>query len=571
MKKIALVSLLIAGLFSSSISANAATEDEQWPFPNTYQAGHHSVLLVDSADWITDFSYLQIENDKGRFLCTSLNDPKCATGDWTKYQALLPKCTASSDTDCIEGISAILPDGKVIDGSFNKYIYGGNHPNKYTGDGIQIPANPSEPSLWNLVGAEHAFGSEYAIAVGLAGGAKLGGTTRNISDFYIRLSPVSELPTSNGVKDVNGYANYPFCQEINQPGSKPTTGCGSGAQEYGQYRCAFKMVENATCLLQHAFPEGVRFKVAIRMKTEPNGMFHGRLSNPAITVDTTSTGTRITVEAGSVKVPSLYYGDYWNNLSQELKDYWTNCLAQGTCRWGTRNPQNPVAVPEQRNLYEIPDAYGDHAMSLIGTYSKYVDDTSVAAPSLWSMRLLSADQMGSANQCFRTKQGFLGVVNTNSTTYSAGPPTFDDGFLNYKVASLHYLPNKEVFKGSYSLILRSDVARCIYGFSSAPVSASVQVLSADGSNQVATTVVDEKENYLYLRAEGFTFSAPTIKVKLSQAAALTPTATPTVTASPNASTAPSATKVSINCVKGKVKKTVKGFNPKCPAGYKKAA
>ena len=124
--------------------------------------------------------------------------------------------------------------------------------------------------------------------------------------------------------------------------------------------------------------------------------------------------------------------------------------------------------------------------------------------------------MGSANQCFKSRQGFLGVVSTNSTTYSAGPPTYSDGFLNYKVASLHYLPNKDVFKGTYSLILRSDVARCIYGFSSAPISATVQVLSADGSNQVAATTVSEKNNYLNLTAAGFTFSSPQVRVKLSQ-------------------------------------------------------
>jgi hypothetical protein len=570
MKKSILIFVLLSALVSSSIPAHATFEDEQWPFPNTYQAGHHSVMLVESADWIQDFSYLQIENDRGRFLCTSMSDPKCATGEMARFQALLPQCATPSDTDCIEGISANLPDGKIVNATFSKYIYGGSHPNKYAGDGIQIPANPSEPSLWNIPGAEHAFGAEYVIAVGLAGGAKAGGTTRNISDFYIRLSPVSELPTANSVKDVNGYSNYPYCQEITRAGAKPTTGCGSGAQEYGQYRCAFKMIESATCLLQHAFPVGVRFKVAIRMKSEPNGMFHGRLDNPAITVDTTQSGTRITVEAGSVKVPSLYYGDYWNNLSQELKDYWTNCLALGTCRWGSRNAQNPIDSPEQRNLYEIPDSFGDHAMSLIGTYAKYVKDTSIAAPSLWSMKLLSADQMGNANQCFKTKQGFLGVVNTNSTTYSAGPPTFQDGFLNYKVASLHYLPNSDVFKGTYSLILRSDVARCIYGFSSAPVSASVQVLSADGSNQVATTVVDEKKNYLYLMAEGFTFSSPTIKVKLSQKEA-TPVPTPTASPSPMHSSASSMPKSSLTCAKGKVKKKISGVSPKCPTGYKKVA
>lgn len=569
MKNRKLQVLLTALITLSSIfSAQASNEDEQWPLPNTYQPGHHSVLLVEAADWINDFSYLEVDKSEGRFLCTSMNDSKCGSGDWAHYQAILPRCESQAETDCLEGITAILADGTSVNGTFNKYIYGGNHPNKYVGDGVQIPLNPSEPSIWNLPGAAHNFGNEYAIAVELAGGAKAGGTTRNISDFSIRLSPVSEMLTSNSSKDVNGYANYPYCQQLDINGSHPFVGCGSGAQEFGQYRCAFKMIENATCLLQHAFPENVRFKVSIRLKYEPNGMFHGRLNSPDINVTTTDAGSTISVEAGSVRVPALYYGDLWSNLSQELKDYWTNCLSNGSCRSGSRNPRNPIDSPTERNLYELPASYGDHSMSLINLYSKYVQDTSVSAPSLWSMHLLSANEMGSANQCFSSKNGFLGVVSTNSTTYSAGPPTFSDDFLNYKVASLHYLPNKSVFQGTYSLILRSDVARCIYGFSSAPVSATVQVISADGANQVATTVVNEKNNFLNLSADGFTFSSPTIQIKLSQPQ---PVVLPEPEMTTQASPQLPAKKVTITCAKGKISKKITASKPICPKGYKKAA
>jgi len=88
----------------------------------------------------------------------------------------------------------------------------------------------------------------------------------------------------------------------------------------------------------------------------------------------------------------------------------------------------------------------------------------------------------------------------------------------------------------------------LYGFSNAPISASISVVSADGSNDVATTAVGEKNGWLSLSAANFEFSSPTISVKLSQAATK---------------------KTTIVCVKGKLSKSVSGINPACPSGYKK--
>jgi hypothetical protein len=103
--------------------------------------------------------------------------------------------------------------------------------------------------------------------------------------------------------------------------------------------------------------------------------------------------------------------------------------------------------------------------------------------------------------------------------YIDGPPTYDaaKGSLDYKVASTHYeADGKTEFKGTYQLLMSSAVARCIYKFTSAPVSASVSVTSEDGQPNVATTVVREKDNWLTLGAYNFTFSAPTVSVKLTQ-------------------------------------------------------
>jgi hypothetical protein len=150
--------------------------------------------------------------------------------------------------------------------------------------------------------------------------------------------------------------------------------------------------------------------------------------------------------------------------------------------------------------------------------------------------------------------------------YIGAPPTFNkaEGTLDYKVTSPHFLPDGTEFKGMYNLIIKSDVARCIYGFTSAPVSATISIVSADGTSQVATTLFGERNGWMYLKANNFTFSAPTLKVKLTQEAAA-PTPSPSASAAPIAMTK----KTTITCVKGNTSKKVTAVNPKCPTGYKK--
>jgi hypothetical protein len=92
------------------------------------------------------------------------------------------------------------------------------------------------------------------------------------------------------------------------------------------------------------------------------------------------------------------------------------------------------------------------------------------------------------------------------------------------------------------------------------VKATISIVGA-GDSPIATVVTGEKNGWLSLSANGFTFSEKTLQVKLSQDA---PAATPTPIAAPAA-----AKKTSITCVKGKTSKKVTAVKPKCPAGYKK--
>ena len=165
-----------------------------------------------------------------------------------------------------------------------------------------------------------------------------------------------------------------------------------------------------------------------------------------------------------------------------------------------------------------------------------------------------------SNKCSADKTKLHGLVVTNASIFENGPPEFKDGSLNYRVAGVHNNLDGSEFKGRYTYIVRSDTARCYYGFSNAPIEARVEVLSSNNTTQVASVLVSEKDGFIKLQADNFTFSTPTIKVKFSQDSAQ-PTASPAKAASKKSST--------ITCMKGKTSKKITGVNPKCPAGYKK--
>lgn len=568
MKKFALGLIALVLVASGFTSASGATEDEQWPIPNEYGQSHHSVLIEDSSGRYDFFSLLRMRSGNDEFLCSSFDASPCDKAQYGIYNAILPPCNGKIVTDCIISLEAISPTGEVFKAEFKEFIYGGKHPNLFRGDGISTPKSISEPGIWTLNSATHSGGNEYALSVGLSNNISRSKQDLSDADMDVQLYPISRLATGYLADDVNGFANFYKCIQRQETSGRYFVSCGGGAQEFGKYRCAMKMIENATCLLRRPFPAGLRFRVQIQLTFEPAGMLHGRLIDPDIQIEKNQDGTLIRIEAGSTRVPILYSGGNYSTLPSEIQQYWDECVPQNTCGFSSRVAfGNDRGNPLTRNIQDYAQPFGDRSLKLVSIFSKEAQDMSVAAPSAWNVRTLSKEKMRTSPNCLKRENGFIGVITTNSTTYSEGPPAFEDGILNYKVASLHYLPNGDVFKGNYNLVLRSDVARCLYGFSKAPISASISILSADGSNQVATTVVNERDNWLYLTAAGFTFSSPTIKVKLTQE---TPVASPTPKPEITTQAAP-AKKFTITCTKGKLKKKISAAAPKCPTGYKKAA
>ena len=359
--------------------------------------------------------------------------------------------------------------------------------------------------------------------------------------------------------------------------------------------CIILSTSEQSCLERYGFPSNTSFYLTIKLKTEPSGWLHGRMTNPTIQITKSSNYSTIDIQADPIAVPVVYKMYRWSQLPEGLKSKYNpttgGYLADSplgssidTCPGGRSFCD---ADPEKRNTVLLPDPYSQSAVDQLLLWLPYINDKAQAMYGSWIVRTLSQPEAANANQCFTGGQGVTGIVTTNSSTYSPGPPYLNKstGSLDYKVSAPHFASNGEVFTGKYDLLMRSDVARCVYGFTKAPISATISVTSSDGSSSVASTVFSEKSGWVRLAANGFTFSSPTISVKLDQEKAVvvpsptpspeatptpTPVATPVVTASAIPAPKPTVVKkTTITCVKGKLTKKVTAVKPVCPAGYKK--
>ena len=161
---------------------------------------------------------------------------------------------------------------------------------------------------------------------------------------------------------------------------------------------------------------------------------------------------------------------------------------------------------------------------------------------------------GSGSPCLQDTSKVLGIVTTNAMGFDGKSPAFEKGYLNYKVTGLHFMPDGTTpVQGTYDLVMRSESARCLYGFTNAPISATVSVTGGDSSS-VATTVVSEKNGWLKMAAYGFTFSEKTLAVRMTQA---------------KASAAKKTTIICVSTKNKKLTKKVTAISPECPAGFKK--
>jgi len=497
-------------------------------------------------------------------VCKTARDPHCEGMYNLVALLILPPCVNAASRMCVEGLEVSTKGSALTKATLDHTVASEPTPAEST---IGLAAGGS-PSLWKAPSATHVGGTDtYGVVVtahyekilkvpGIQEGSKL-----RLGHFSASVIPV--VMTAQ-------YANVAEVKEVPQdPGPHMgkynyLVGMKDGATGPAVQNLNCLWTELALCARISSFAEDSKVALTLRMNNDLTGWLFGRMKEVNVSVNPLdASNNTLKIEAKPVDVPAAF-----------------GFVAKADI------PKYPLVIAYEGTNYDPLDkdihTQGSSALqeSTAGGFRGFAAFEQFLRPaqSQGERWLISAGAtgnglVGAAGGCFASTDKLLGLVTTNSLIYSPGPPELKDGALIYKVAGLHTTANGDLFKGTYDLAMRSETARCLYNFTKAPIRAEVEVVSIDGSNQNVTTVIqNEKDGWFTLGAYNFTFSQPTIRIKLTQEKAVTPTSvTPTPQAStPAAPANPNKSKtIIITCVKGKTIKKVTAVNPKCPAGYKK--
>ena len=156
MKKI-LISLVAAALCISTLSANAATRIEV----NGPDLG---VRMVENQELLTDnpnlMTLIQTAKGEGFFLCKTLDDITCTSGNRIKATSFLPPCSASINQNCINSLYAIDETGKRFEGSFNRYVAEGSANEFPANEKYNLPQGKGQGGIWKISGLTNGAGNE---------------------------------------------------------------------------------------------------------------------------------------------------------------------------------------------------------------------------------------------------------------------------------------------------------------------------------------------------------------------------------------------------------------------------
>jgi hypothetical protein len=412
----------------------------------------------------------------GQYHCKTLVKNPCILSPRTDVSARMvaPLCSGS-EVNCIREFFAVTPSGKVK----AKFL---GYQNPQT-----VPANPrlgirgrgKSTSLWNIPGVLNSAGtSTYAVTVSYYLTQRT--TTMGIGSFRTNITPYAEQPDERA-ENIKVYSykkdGLPW---VTWDG--PVEGCA--------------WVKKSVCGRAVEFGTGSRFGLDLRFENQFTNWFGGRMTDIDLSVKELPNDSKsIRIIAAPVEVPIFSFSLPRESTLSKLK----KIDGFETDSW-------------IRGLWLDSDS--ESAMQVLDQFRSEANDTAASTMKFWSFSNIS---WGSATACASDPYQILGLVSTNAMAYQPDPPKFKAGFLNYEVSGLHMLPGGETTLGSYDLLIRSSVASCLYGFGSAPLSASVSVVNDQGGETFATTTFGQKDGWLKLSAKGFTFSKKTIKVKITKA------------------------------------------------------
>lgn len=481
--------------------------------------------------------------------CTSFQDPACLnlinagrSGWWTNM--VLDACTKyEGKYPCIEGVSITDVRGtrSLI---FDRYV----PTNTWTPDEARNVPPGGAASLWK----DSSDDSDLRYLVIFAGPITWPDARKPISGIPSLLSEFQASIVATKVLKGDFKPDYRLISSDGVPqwvGTAPS-------------HCLW--VAEGECGYRTEFRPSSKLQLSVNLPNNFSGFLIGRMKDPAVSISPIARNMiNLKVAAEPIQIPLLKAVTRSEVAPKEMQDYFNNpekyfCLSTETsCKKGLMGAGTASS--------------GATAFEYFSLFEKSLPKEAALMVPVWSFR----NHPANLGQCAAASY-FQGLVSTNAAIYEGDPPKLVDGELTYRVAGVHLDAAGKVYQGSYDLLIQSSVGRCLYKLDQRPIRATISIENKSGENLVYTTSFNEKDGWIKMSANGFTFSQPTIKVKLSQdevkptpTPSPSPTPTPSATNSGNAVQSTAVAKKTITCAKGKTVKKVTAEKPKCPKGFKK--
>ena len=430
------------------------------------------------------------------------------TSDSPSYTAVFPKCDGEAYGNCVMSIEYRPVGSKEWQlGEFSReklpivpgevVTYANGKPSHFAGaikeDVKQkIPAGDSS-MLLKLPNAPHAGGIEYLVSV-LYSTFPRGNLNLPI-DFRVELLPVNYHP------------------------KKPKYSVVGGRMTPNAYMDFFE------------FPDDFEYRIKMKLGVIANRIstfFYGRINSPEIEIG----GGILTISGKPEKFPIA---------QSKIISYFD--LNQGQRKLFSGSEEDF----KRGGVVNFIGGRGAQDFEDFVAWEPLI--TEIGKTSAWNIK--SSFNVGDC----RTS-GVSGFVSSNAMLFNTSPPTWDESAqsLDYKIASTHIDTIGNLNRGDLHIILSKELVECLWGSSLKNFSkVEINVLDTEIAGTVQTNVVGEG-GWVKIRVSDFSFSAPTLKVKLqfkesSQKSKIIKS------------------KV-MKCVKGKKVVVLPAKNAKCPRGYR---
>lgn len=415
-------------------------------------------------------------------MCTDITKGYCKNYQSKRLggNSILPICGTDIE-NCIDQVSIYRegesPAAAVYKENIDGYKVAGNK-------GLGVPTGTTT-AIFESPEAPHTGGSEYSV-IATIGWGKEKNSPVQLDTFDLRVAATTEIDFPGAQISLPENCRGP------EGGEQKHTGVCGGWSRPG---CVYSRIDR--CGKSQLFTENTRVSVTLKLSNKFTGWLRGRIKDPLFSVKKINSNFNlVTIDASPVTVPRLF-------TQYKIAEVGSKKIqGQGTT-WGRTAD----------TLTYSYHADSEAGVNVVGLLRKSAKDTGSGQTNLWTVSSFDS----SYKRCLTSRTQLQGIVTTNAMAYMGTEPEWKGGTLNYKVSGMHYLADGEtVATGTYDLVMRSSTARCLYGFSKAPIYAVVSVRSASGEKKTATTVVSEKNGWLKLAAYNFTFSSPSIQVKLTQ-------------------------------------------------------